>query len=135
MSLSDLRGKAVILYFYPKDSTPGCTREACSFRDNLGMVEKLGAVVLGVSKDSLASHEKFRDRHELNFPLLSDLEGSIISAYGAWKEKKRKSGETYMGINRSTILIDPEGIVRRIWRDVKVDGHTDDVLAAVNALS
>ena len=135
VNLSDLRGKAVILYFYPKDSTPGCTREACSFRDNLGRVEKLGAAVLGVSKDSLASHEKFKDSYELNFPLLSDPEGSIISAYGAWKEKKRKSGETYLGIDRSTVLIDPQGIVRRIWRDVKVDGHTDDVLEAVKALS
>jgi peroxiredoxin Q/BCP len=134
VSLDGLRGKTVILYFYPKDDTSGCTKEACSFRDNLGRVEKLGAVVLGVSKDSLSSHEKFREKYDLNFPLLSDPEGDVISAYGAWKENKRKNGETYLGINRSTVLIDPDGVVRRIWRNVKVDGHTDEVLEAVKAL-
>ena len=134
VSLSELKGKTVILYFYPKDNTSGCTKEACSFRDNLGRAEKLGAVVLGVSKDSLASHEKFRDKYDLNFPLLSDPDGDLVSAYEATKEKKRKNGETYLGINRSTILIDPRGIVRRIWRNVKVDGHTEEVLEAVREL-
>ena len=112
--LADFLGqRSLVLFFYPKDGSPICTKEACSFRDNLGRVEKLGATVLGVSKDSLASHEKFRDKHDLNFPLLSDPGGDIVTAYGAWKEKKRKNGETYLGINRSTVLIDPSPSFRR----------------------
>lgn len=135
VSLSGLEGKNVILYFYPKDNTSGCTREACSFRDNMARVKGLGAVILGVSRDSLKSHEGFGSKHDLNFPLVSDPEGAIVSAYGALKPRKRKSGETAMGIDRSTVLIDSKGVIRRIWRNVKVDGHTDEVLEALRSLN
>ncbi len=130
VSLKGLRGKKVVLYFYPKDDTPGCTAEACSFRDNLGRVTTKGAVVLGVSRDDTASHGKFRDKYHLNFPLLSDDEGSVTEAYGVWK-KKNLYGRSFMGIERTTFLIDEDGKVARIWPRVKVDGHTDEVLAAL----
>jgi thioredoxin-dependent peroxiredoxin len=129
LSLGELRGSPVVLYFYPKDDTPGCTREACSFRDLSSELEALGARVLGVSKDSLESHHRFVDKYQLNFPLLSDSSGAAIGAYGAWK-----SGAEGKSINRSTFLIDAEGKIRRIWRTVKVDGHQDEVLEELRRL-
>ena len=133
ITLSALKGKVVVLYFYPKDSTPGCTREACAFRDTRAEIQKAGAVVLGVSKDSLASHAKFAKNQSLNFPLLSDPEGKVLSLYGAWKEKSM-FGKTALGIERCTFLIDREGVVRKIWRPVKVDGHDREILEALKSL-
>ena len=130
LSLKDFRGKKVVLYFYPKDDTPGCTAEACSFRDNLARVTTKGAVVLGVSRDDHASHEKFRDKYHLNFPLLSDDEGSVTQAYGVWR-KRNLYGKEFMGIERTTFLIDEGGKVAKVWPRVKVEGHTDEVLAAL----
>jgi peroxiredoxin Q/BCP len=130
LSLKDFRGKKVVLYFYPKDDTPGCTTEACSFRDNLARVTSKGAVVLGVSRDDHASHGKFRDKYHLNFPLLSDDAGTVTEAYGVWK-KKKLYGREYTGIERTTFLIDEQGKVARVWPKVKVNGHTDEVLAAL----
>ncbi len=130
MSLKDFRGKKVVLYFYPKDDTPGCTAEACSFRDNLGRVTTKGAVVLGVSRDDTESHGKFRDKYHLNFPLLADDAGKVTEAYGVWK-KKSLYGRSFMGIERTTFLIDEQGKVARVWPRVKVQGHTDEVLAAL----
>ena len=132
--LSALRGKIVVLYFYPKDETPGCTKEACSFRDSFGEMKSLGAVVLGVSKDDLKSHDKFKKKYNLPFPLLSDPDGKILTAYGCWK-KGSVFGRTALGMNRSTFLIGPDGIIRKIWRDVSVNGHDQAVLAAVKALA
>lgn len=132
-SLGDFKGNIVVLYFYPKDDTPGCTKEACSFRDSEADLKKLGVVVLGVSKDSVESHGKFTAKYGLNFPLLSDPEGKIVEAYGVWKEKDMY-GKKVMGVERSTFLIDRGGVIRRIWRGVKVDGHSDEVLAAVKVL-
>lgn len=130
VSLSDFPGKKVVLYFYPKDNTPGCTVEACDFRDSFTHIQAAGAVVLGISADSIASHEKFRDRFALPFPLLSDESHAMMEAYGVWKERKNY-GRTYMGIERTTVLVDGEGIVRRIWPKVTVKGHVDAVLAAL----
>jgi peroxiredoxin Q/BCP len=127
VSLKDLRGKQVVLYFYPKDDTPGCTREACSFRDNLARVTRKGAVLFGVSADSLASHKKFSEKYELPFPLLSDESKEMLKAYGVWKEQSFM-GRKYMGIVRTTVLIDEEGRVAHIFENVKVDGHTEEVL-------
>ena len=129
VSLSELKGKVVVLYFYPKDDTPGCTKEACSFRDSESELKKLGVVVLGVSKDSIESHGRFTKKYGLNFPLLSDPDGKIIGEYGAFKEKSL-FGKTALGVERSTFLIDGEGVIRKIWRGVKVDGHSEEVLAA-----
>jgi len=134
LSLSALKGKVVVLYFYPKDNTPGCTREACSFRDERAEIAKRGAVVLGVSRDSLESHAKFTNRHNLNFPLLSDPDGTVLEAYGCWKPYSI-FGRTALGVNRSTFLIDQEGVIRKIWRGVNVKGHDQDVLAAVDSLA
>ena len=130
VSLKDFRGKKVVLYFYPKDDTPGCTAEACSFRDNLARVTTKGAVVLGVSRDDHASHGKFRDKYHLNFPLLSDDAGSVTEAYGVWK-KKKLYGREFLGIERTTFLIDEQGKVAKVWPKVKVEGHTDEVLAVL----
>ncbi len=130
LSLKDFRGKKVVLYFYPKDDTPGCTAEACSFRDNLARVTTKGAVILGVSRDDHGSHGKFRDKYHLNFPLLSDDDGKVTEAYGVWKQKKLY-GREFMGIERTTFLIDAQGKVAKVWPKVKVDGHTDEVLAAL----
>src|SRR5436853_3626333 len=130
ISLKELRGKKVVLYFYPKDDTPGCTKEACSFRDNLGRVQSKGAVVLGVSRDDGNSHAKFRDKYHLNFPLLSDDQGRVTEAYGVWK-KKNLYGREHFGIERTTFLIDEAGKIDRIWPKVHVEGHTDEVLAAL----
>ncbi len=128
--LSDFRGKKVVLYSYPKDNTPGCTREACAFRDGLARIRKANAVVLGMSADSAASHKSFREKFKLNFPLLSDPDRRIVQAYGVWK-KKSFMGRTYMGIERTTFLIDEEGRIARIFPQVKVDGHFEEVLAAL----
>jgi peroxiredoxin Q/BCP len=133
VSLADLRGKTVVLYFYPKDDTSGCTKEAIAFTESLSDFEALGAVVLGVSKDSVKKHEKFRDKHNLKVALLSDDEGDVCERYGVWVEKSMY-GKTYMGIERSTFLIDGAGTVREVWRKVKVPGHVEKVLEAVRAL-
>jgi len=133
VKLSDFKGKNVILYFYPKDDTPGCTKEACGFRDAKPNFSKAKAVVLGVSKDSVARHDKFRDKYDLNFPLLSDEDGKICEKYGTWIEKSLY-GRKYMGIDRATFLIDGKGVVRQVWRKVKVPGHVEEVLAALKAL-
>ena len=130
IALNDLRGKKVVLYFYPNDDTPGCTKEACSFRDNLSRVTSKGAIVLGVSRDTLSSHGKFRDKYHLNFPLLADVDGRVTEAYGVWKEKSNY-GRTYWGIERTTFLLDEKGVIARVWPKVKVEGHTDEVLAAL----
>ena len=133
ISLSDLRGCIVVLYLYPKDDTPGCTTEAIDFTARRADFEAAGAVVLGLSKDTVAKHEKFIAKHDLGVTLLSDEDGATIEAYGAWVEKKNY-GRTYMGIERSTFLIDRDGVLRQAWRKVRVKGHVDEVLAAVQAL-
>ena len=122
VSLSDYRGKKVGLYFYPKDGTPGCTREAIEFKEMAKEFEREGAVILGVSKDSIKSHEKFKQKHDLPFTLLSDPEGKVLDLYGVWK-KKSLYGRTFMGAERTTFLIDEKGIVKRTYRKVKVKGH------------
>ncbi|WP_425395937.1 thioredoxin-dependent thiol peroxidase [Aeoliella sp.] len=131
--LSELAGSPVVLYFYPKDDTPGCTREACAFRDQKAKLKKLGAVVLGVSADSVESHVKFRDKYKLNFPLLADTDHKIAEKYGAWREKNMY-GKKSMGIQRSTFLIDGKGKVAKLWKRVKVDGHDEQVLEALKQL-
>jgi peroxiredoxin Q/BCP len=133
VSLKDYKGKPVVLYFYPKDDTPGCTMEACAFRDKLPDFSKVDAAVIGISRDSVASHDKFKTKYKLPFPLASDPEGKVCEAYGAWAEKSM-FGKKYMGIVRSTFLIDGKGIIRGIWRKVKVMGHAKEVLKAVAAL-
>jgi thioredoxin-dependent peroxiredoxin len=130
LSLKDFAGKKIVLYFYPKDNTSGCTKEACSFQDNLKVIKKKGAVVLGVSADSVDSHMKFAKKYGLSFPLLSDEKKDMIKSYGVWKEKSMY-GRKYFGIERTTVVIDEDGIVRQIFKKVKVDGHTDEVLAAL----
>jgi thioredoxin-dependent peroxiredoxin len=133
VSLASLRGKTVVLYFYPRDMTPGCTREACAFRDTQAPLRKAGAVVLGVSPDSLPSHEKFRKEYKLNFPLLSDPDKKVARKYGAWGEKVMY-GKKVTGMIRSTFVIDGEGTVRKVFPRVKVDGHAEKVLEAVKSL-
>lgn len=125
--LSQFRGKKVILYFYPKDSTPGCTKEACSFRDNKNELDKTNTVILGLSKDSEESHRRFIDKNSLNFTLLSDPEGTVIQSYGAWGEKKLY-GKSYMGIIRSTFVIDENGTIIKVYNKVKVATHAEDIL-------
>jgi len=132
ISLEDMRGRPVVLYFYPKDETPGCTKEACSFRDNMEQFEKLDAAVLGISLDTTESHVKFKKAHKLNFPLLSDPGGRTVTAYGAWKSGSARLSA--LSIDRSTFVIDGDGIIRKIWRKVDVVGHADEVLAVVEAL-
>lgn len=133
VSLAALRGSKVVLYFYPKDDTPGCTTEGKDFSALADQFAKAGAVVIGVSKDTAAKHRKFRAKHDLKVELGSDAESDVIERYGAWVEKKLY-GREYMGIDRSTWLIDGEGVIRRAWRKVKVPGHAAEVLAAVQAL-
>jgi peroxiredoxin Q/BCP len=130
ISLRDLRGRKVVLYFYPKDDTPGCTKEACSFRDNLPTFANINAEIIGVSRDDTDSHRAFRDKYGLNFMLASDADGSVVNDYGVWKEKNLY-GRTFMGIERSTFLIDENGKIEAIWPRVQVDGHTEQVLAAI----
>ncbi|MFZ5779226.1 MAG: thioredoxin-dependent thiol peroxidase [Pseudomonadota bacterium] len=133
LKLSELRGQPVVLYFYPKDDTSGCTAEACGFRDSLPDFTKLKAQVVGVSRDSVAKHDKFKMKHGLNFPLVSDEDGKICEKYGTWIEKTLY-GRKYMGIDRATFLIDREGTVAQVWRKVKVPGHVEAVLKALKAL-
>ena len=133
IALSDLKGKKVILYFYPKDDTPGCTKEACGFRDALPDFSKIDATVIGVSKDSIAKHDKFKAKYELPFTLAADEDGSLCEAFGTWVEKSMY-GRKYMGIERATFLIDEKGVLRGEWRKVKVPGHVDAVLEAAQAL-
>ncbi len=133
VSLSSLRGKKVVLYFYPKDDTSGCTKQACGFRDALSDFSGIDAVIIGVSKDSVASHDKFKKKYELPFILASAKDTDTCEAYGVWVEKSMY-GKKYFGIERSTFLIDGDGIVRGVWRKVKVDGHVGQVLKAVQDL-
>lgn len=132
VKLSSLRGENVVLYFYPEDDTPGCTREACSFRDNLPRFKEVDATILGVSKDSLASHRKFIDKYSLNFDLLSDEGLKVHKLYDTWK-LKNLYGRDYWGTERSTFVIDPRGRIKKIFRKVKVDGHDAQVLEALAA--
>lgn len=132
VGLSDLEGKYAIIYFYPRDNTPGCTAEARAFRDARDKLDELGAVIVGVSKDSLESHRKFREKHGLDFPLLSDASGEMIEKYGAWGEKKLY-GKTSMGIIRSTVVLGPDGKVVAHFPKVKVAGHVEAVTAAIEA--
>jgi len=131
--LADLKGRPVVLYFYPADDTPGCTKQACAFRDAQAKLAKSGAVVLGVSPDDIASHGKFRDKYALNFPLLADPGHKVADKYGAWREKNLY-GNKSMGIQRSTFLIDADGKVAKVWKRVIVDGHDEQVLAALSKL-
>ncbi len=133
VALKDLKGKKVVLYFYPKDDTPGCTKEACGFRDAMPNFKKVKAVIIGVSKDNVSSHDKFKSKYKLPFQLASDEDGKVCKAYGVWK-KKNMYGRTYMGIERSTFLIDEDGRLRAEWRKVKVPGHVEDVLETAKAL-
>jgi thioredoxin-dependent peroxiredoxin len=134
VQLSALRGHPIVLYFYPKDDTPGCTKEACSFRDANHEMQKRGVVILGVSTDSVASHEKFAEKYGLTFPLLSDTNAIVSQLYGAYGEKSMY-GKTYTGVYRETFLIDKDGVVRKVWDKVHPEGHTDEVLRAVDALN
>jgi thioredoxin-dependent peroxiredoxin len=133
ISENDLKGANTVIYFYPKDDTPGCTIEACAFRDNLPKFKKMNAKVFGVSKDDLTSHAKFSEKFELPFTLISDEDGSICESFGTWVEKQNY-GKTYMGIERATYLADDKGIIRQIWRNVKAAGHAEEVLEAVKTL-
>ncbi|HXQ49648.1 MAG TPA: thioredoxin-dependent thiol peroxidase [Stellaceae bacterium] len=133
VTLSKLKGKPVVLYFYPKDDTSGCTAEACGFRDSLPNFRKVGATVIGISRDSVAAHDKFAKKYELPFTLASDAEGKVTAAWGVWVEKSMY-GRKYMGIERATFLIDAKGVVREVWHKVKVPGHVEAVMAAAKAL-
>jgi thioredoxin-dependent peroxiredoxin len=129
-ALKDYKGKWVVLYFYPKDLTPGCTTEACDFRDNQARLKKAGAVVLGVSRDPVTRHATFREKYDLNFPLLSDEDGALCKAYGVWKEKSLY-GRKFMGIERTTFVINPAGKIAKIFPKVKVKDHVDAVIASI----
>lgn len=131
VNLKDLRGKKVVLYFYPKDDTPGCTVEACNFRDGFPKFESKNAVIFGVSRDSVESHQKFRNKFHLNFPLLADTEGKVCEDYGVWVEKNNY-GKKYMGIQRSTFIIDENGKIMKVFPKVSVEGHADEVLGIVS---
>jgi len=133
VKLSNFKGKKVVLYFYPKDLTPGCTVEACAFRDDVGALNKIGAVVLGVSADSEKTHGKFRAKHNLNFPLLADVNHEVSEKYGAWQEKSMY-GRKYWGIARITYIIDEKGKVAKAYQKVKPAGHSEEVIAAVKAM-
>ena len=133
VSLKDLKGQNVVLYFYPKDNTPGCTKEACAFRDLMPDFSGVEAAIIGVSKDSVKKHDNFKAKYELPFTLASDEDGAVCEAYGTWVEKSMY-GKKFMGIERATFLIDGAGVVRKVWRKVKVAGHAEDVLESVKAL-
>jgi thioredoxin-dependent peroxiredoxin len=130
VSLSDFRGKPVVLYFYPKDDTPGCTAQACGIRDAYGEFERAGAVVLGISPDDEASHVKFKEKYELPFTLLADPEHEVAEQYGTWSEKQY-NGRTYWGVSRTTFIVAPDGTVAKVMQGVKPVTHADDVLAAL----
>ncbi|HEY0900702.1 MAG TPA: thioredoxin-dependent thiol peroxidase [Micavibrio sp.] len=134
VTLSALKGQPVVLYFYPKDDTSGCTQEACDFRDNLSALKKLKAQVIGVSKDSVKKHDKFKEKYELNFPLASDEDGAVCDQHGVWVEKSMY-GRKYMGIERSTFLIGADGKIAQIWRKVSVTDHVQEVMAALKPLA
>jgi thioredoxin-dependent peroxiredoxin len=134
IKLSDFKGRPVVLYFYPKDDTPGCTKQACAFRDASEQLKKLGAAVLGVSPDDEASHVKFRDKYGLNFPLLADPDHSVAEIYGAWREKNMY-GKKSMGVQRSTYLIAADGTLAKVWKKVSVDGHDAAVLEALRGIA
>lgn len=127
ISLSSFKYKTLVLYFYPKDDTPGCTKEACAFRDNLPQFKKSDAVIIGVSKDNTKQHQKFKEKYDLNFPLATDEDGSVCGAYGVWKEKSMY-GKKYMGIARTTFIIDGKGTITHIFENIKVDDHAEEVL-------
>lgn len=131
-TLKEFKGEKIVLYFYPKDDTPGCTKESCGFNENLSALNKLGTQVIGVSKCSVKKHDKFKAKYDLNFPLISDEDSDMCERYGVWKEKSMY-GKTYMGIERSTFLIDEKGIIEAVWHKVKVNGHVDEVIEAVKA--
>ena len=133
VELSQLKGKKVVLYFYPKDDTSGCTKEACAFRDLASEFEAANTVIIGVSRDSVASHDKFKAKHGLTFKLGADADGKVCEDYGVWVEKSMY-GKKYMGIERATFVIDEQGIVREIWRKVKVPGHADAVIEAARTI-
>jgi peroxiredoxin Q/BCP len=133
VTLSELRGRPVVLYFYPKDDTPGCTAQACGIRDAYGEFEQAGAVVLGVSPDKVGKHVKFKEKYDLPFTLLADPEHEVAERYGVWGEKKYM-GRSYMGVNRTTFLVAPDGTVAKVMHKVKPDSHADDVLAALAAV-
>jgi peroxiredoxin Q/BCP len=130
---SQWSGAPLVIYFYPKDDTPGCTKEACAFRDSAKSLEKHGAKVIGISCDPPASHAKFRDKYELNFPLLADVDHEVAEKFGAWREKNMY-GKKSMGVQRSTFLVDAKGKVVKVWKKVQVDGHAEDVLEAIAGL-
>lgn len=133
LALKDLKGKIVVMYFYPKDMTPGCTTEAQDFRDRIKDFDKAGAVVVGVSKDSVKRHDNFVEKQNLPFKLISDEDGSLCEDFGVWVEKNMY-GRKYMGIQRATFVIDAKGVIRHVWPKVKVKGHADDVLEVVKSL-
>ena len=133
VQLSALRNHVVVLYFYPKDDTPGCTAEACSFRDANREMQKRGVIVLGVSADSLESHQKFADKYGLPYPLLADTDTTVSQLYGVWKEKNY-AGKKYIGVNRETFLIDKDGVVRKAWHKVNPEEHANEVLETVDSL-
>jgi peroxiredoxin Q/BCP len=133
VSLKELRGRKVVLYFYPKDSTPGCTTEACAFREALPKFSKIDAEIVGISRDSVKRHDNFKAKYELPFPLVSDEDGTVCEAYGVWVEKMNY-GRKYMGIERSTFLIDDQGKIARIWRKVRVNKHVEKVFEEARAL-
>lgn len=130
IKLSDLKGKYVVLYFYPKDDTPGCTKEACNFRDSFPQFSNIDAVILGISPDSVASHKKFSEKYKLPFKILADEDKKVVEKYGVWKEKSMY-GKKYMGVERTTFIIDPEGKIKKIFPKVKVDNHHKEVLEAL----
>lgn len=130
VKLSDFKGKYVVLYFYPKDDTPGCTKEACNFRDSFPKFDKTDAVILGVSPDNVASHKKFSEKYKLPFQLLADEDKKVVEKYGVWKEKSMY-GKKYMGVERTTFIIDTEGMIKKIFPKVKVDNHHKEVLEAL----
>jgi peroxiredoxin Q/BCP len=132
IALEDLRGRKVVLYFYPKDDTSGCTKEACGFRDSWAEVQRLGAIVLGVSPDGVGSHERFKRKYALPFPLLADERHAVADAYGVWTEKSMY-GRKYMGIARSTFVIDEQGRIAKVFEKVKPEGHAAEVLAALRS--
>jgi peroxiredoxin Q/BCP len=133
VTLSSLKGSPIVLYFYPKDDTPGCTTEACAFRDAEADYQAAGAKVLGMSPDDVKSHAKFAKKHTLNFPLLADVGSKVCEAYGVWKEKSMY-GKTYMGVERTTVLIDAKGVIRKIYPKVKVPGHSEVILEALKSM-
>lgn len=133
VAFADLEGQVYVLYFYPKDDTPGCTKEACAFRDNFAQLNRLDAKVFGISRDDAASHVKFKEKFDLNFPLLSDLDGSFCEAFGVWKLRSMY-GKEFMGIERSTFLVGPDGKIAKAWRKVDVEGHVDAVIKEIAAL-